>query len=734
MIIDAAAIIPTTGSRAAMLRRALVSVRDQHARPREVLVVVDGLAEVADAVRASIASIAFEGVSVLCTGQRIGASAARNFGARAASACFLCFLDDDDRWKPTYLQRAFADGEAVDLILTGFEKHTARGVFPEKIPPSELRPACFVRTNPGIRGSNIVVRASVYQSVGGFDADFVSFNDVDLGARVFERGELRYRTVREPLVEYHAHDGERLSKRGSPDVIPGMQRFLARYERSMSGVDSAAFRERARRNWDVDPWRADLVLERMQDARGPGQVAPLLRALDERVLESLDHGDDAVDRALRDIDELCARRSSFGGSIVKRLRLAVISTDGSTALVSLLTSLRASLERSRWRPGDSSSDAVEVLVLENDSSPRLQHERQAAVEAAGADTISVHFVSTASAGGVLSTAHARAALFRAILDRGWQPSPSEPVWVLDDDMRFEQLVPSHERGFRRVHNSSLLHRMELLIAQHRGADALICGNSGAAPVPALGLLAPQLRDLREAPQRALWAPNEAREAMRSGGRYYGFGLEMHGADSPRAWRRAWWREDQAWLWSDVEARLRTGLPVTRPALAVQGEGVSCWGPFAPPRVAGGNTILLSSRALVAEWLGIARCGAIESRRADSVWCHRARAKGLALIQVSIPLLHDRAPRSVGTAASLVRDALSDALGVGLYRAVEQGRFGDRSRIRELALERANQAQESVLESVETLERSDTPLRAALTPTLREVLSQLAEESFDGIEC
>ncbi len=729
MSIDATVIIPTTGTRPDLLLRALASVREQRSRPREVIVVVDGSQAVADSVRASINDASLDPVSVLCTGQRRGASAARNFGSSGAAGFFLCFLDDDDRWKSSYLERVFADGHDFDLALTGFEKHTPHGVYPEKIPARDLKPACFVQTNPGIRGSNIVVRACVYASVRGFDEGLVSFNDVDFGARVFEVPNLRYRAVREPLVEYHAHDGERLSKRGSSSVAPGIQQFLARYEASMSTAEHAAFRERAIRNWDIDPWIPTMVLERLQQPST--DAAPLVRALDERVLEALDHGDAEVDRALDAVEELCVARARLQQPGIERLRLAVISTEGSSSLVSLLESLSALLRRSHWRPRESADDAIEALVLENDAQPRSDRDRRAVIDAASRVSVRVRFVRAPAAGEVLSTARARAALFRAIREQGWIPSRAEPVWVLDDDLRFEQLLPSCDRGFRTVLHPSLLHRMELLIARHPRADALICGNSGAAPVPALGLVEPQLRDLRQRPQHVLWRPGEAREAMLSGGRYYGFAQDP--SDAPRPWRCAWWREDRSWQWPEIEARLRKGLPVTRPALAVQSASRSCWGPFDPPRVAGGNTILLSPRALVAEWFDVVRCGAIESRRADSVWCHRARRAGVDLVQVSIPLLHDRAPRGDGTTDNLVRDAVSDAIGVGLYRAIEEGQPRSRARVSAIARERLAQACSSVRSCIALLDRSDTPLQISLAPTLREVSQRLAEAPLDAIE-
>jgi hypothetical protein len=739
--VNASVLIPTTGARGPELRRAVASVRAQSLQPAEVVVVVDGDHATMAAVQAAVGATVDR---VLCTGRRRGVSAARNQAARHSRGEMLCFLDDDDRWKEQYLARAFAEGVEYDIILAGFEKHNAQGVHPEKIPPATLGAASFLAGNPGLRGSNLIVRRSLFDAVEGFDEDFVSFNDVDFGARAFALPRLRYRAVREPLVEYHAHPGERLSSRGATSILPGMLAFLARYESAMSPEVRAEFRDRAQRNWGIDPWEPDLVLARARrtiSVAGTPRVIPaLFHHLDERLLEGVARGDAEVNRVGAAVDELCAVRAERRDDCaLERLRLVVITTDSPGSLEGLLESLRTALTRSRWRTRASTGPRVEVLVVENDVNQQTADAHRRWCAELNDPRIEVRFRPVPTIRRPLVTAAARGFAFRTIKDLGWTPSATEPVWILDEDFRFEQLVPSFERGFRAVPNPSLLHRMEFLVTAHAGVDALVCGNSGAAPVTALGLIRRQLRDiLLGRPGAGAWpSPERAAAAARETDSYYDYGA--HRTDAARPWQRAWWRDDARWDWQEVARRLLCGLPVSRPAIsAANAHGETLWGPFDCPSVSGGNTLLLSPRGLAPEWLETARWRGYESRRADSVWCSRARREGLAILQVSIPLLHDRRPRGEGSVDELFRDAVTDALGVGAYRTMNDAGRLDSGPVAAFANQRLTRTRESLRESLEMLREAGPSAEAAFIDPLRQTLGAVArrleEVVFDDIDC
>lgn len=240
-------VIPTTAARPSLMARALESVKRQGALVGEVIIVVD-----ADEPARRVVESVRGAVVVGGHGQR-GVSAARNLGAEVARCPVLAFLDDDDAWKEGYLSRVLGREPDFDVALTAFEKHSARGVAPEKVPPAELVASAFLVANPGLRGSNLVIRRMAYRSVGGFDESLPAFNDLDFGIRLAASGPWRYRRVVEPLVEFHSHPGPRLSTAGCDANRLGMRRFLDKHRERMSADQLEAFRLRALRLWGLDP-------------------------------------------------------------------------------------------------------------------------------------------------------------------------------------------------------------------------------------------------------------------------------------------------------------------------------------------------------------------------------------------------------------------------------------------------------------------------------------------------
>lgn len=677
MTLDATVIIPTTGTRRALLRRAIASVAAQSRQPAETLVVVDG----DETLLASVASEAGpHAATFIATGSRRGASAARNFGASHARSRHLCFLDDDDAWKPAYLETVFDGAADFDVALTAFEKHGRDGARPEKVPPEALSEERFRVANPGLRGSNLVITREALASVGGFDEALVSFNDLDLGVRLSRRAGLRYRRVATPLVEYHAHDGERLSRRGSSAVETGMLAFLDRHEPSMTVRERVAFRSRAVSLWGVDPWAPARLFARVEraarDADVPQRFPGLLLALETTILESCAVGDGQVDDVQRVLDRLCRafEQRRDDADRLERIRLAVITTDSPGAPERLIESLLREADRSGWRPAARAGEPwFELLLLENDTAPSPRAPTFVGLESLRDPRVRVLREQIAATERPLPTARARALAFERVRRLGWTPSHRAPVWFLDEDFRFETLLPSRERGYRLAPGGSLLHRAEQLIrmASMAGVAAIVGGNSMAAPVPVPGLLCRQLADLW-CPRGHADAPWQDQESVRvrlaRPDPYYD--LTTDTADpTPVPWRTPWWRADGRWDWDEVFERIIRGLPVSRAALpTLAADGGAAWGSLERPRVSGGNTMLIAPSALRPELFVTHRWGSLVSRRADSVWCVRAQRAGAEMISAALPLAHDRIARSGNALELAVRDGLADALGVGVQRA------------------------------------------------------------------
>ncbi|AKT38308.1 glycosyltransferase family A protein [Chondromyces crocatus] len=742
-MIDAAVIIPTRGDRPTFLRRALSSVLAQTTRPREILVVVDG----DDARRTEVLS-QIDGLPcrVLSTGRPRGAGAARNQGAREARAHHLCFLDDDDVWKPGYLAAVFAEGPGFDLALTAFEKHTHDAIRPEKVPPQELTRTAFLVANPGIRGSNLVLTRALYGKAEGFSEHLPAFNDMDFGLRLVEARPVHYRRICEPLVEYHAHDGERLSRRGASAIPPGMEGFLDAHGPTMDHRQEAAFRARAIALWDVDPWTLPALERRLLRASKAGTLPAhfpgLLHAAETALLEATCRSDDETDAHQAFIDRLShAFERERGAPRLRRLRLLVITTDTPGSVAGFLASLQTALDRSGWRLGIE-GPGIEILFVRNDQDPEVDQAHDAVLRRWTDRRVAITQHDVPRADRPLSLTEARRFAHRAAQHRAWTPSPDEPLWMLDEDFRFEMLVPSNTRGFRLVPGGSLLHRVACLALQHgpRGVDALLGGNSGAPPVPALGTLRRQLLDLATpaTPERLTEGPLHP-TAVQLGRRdaYYDLSTdplpELH-----VPMRMAWWSRSGAWSWETVVDRLLQGLPVTRPALPWLGAPASAWGDLEAASVAGGNTLLLTPRVLRPEDFVQLRWGRIRSRRGDTTWCITCQAGGARIARASFPLFHDRTPRKGRPPReSAVHDMIADALGVGLYEALRDTRSLDRPSIEACASRRLAAVVESLGTVITLLKSSKNAFPEAFGTELLSVAVRaqvrLADVRFDAAD-
>lgn len=225
----------------------------QTAPPSRVVVVVDGGAEAWKETEGAVRPLksSLPGLQIVSTGERSGVSAARNLGARAAESPGLAFLDDDDEWSPEHLQLCCLD--SWDLRLSSFLKRRGDQIVPEKTPPALLHRRAFFVTNPGLRGSNLVVRMSVFTGLGGFDESLPSMNDVDFGIRASELAGLRYRRVRERTVTFTQHAGVRITRRGSRTVQRGVSRFWSKWGGSMNPTEAQRFRERCGELFGVEP-------------------------------------------------------------------------------------------------------------------------------------------------------------------------------------------------------------------------------------------------------------------------------------------------------------------------------------------------------------------------------------------------------------------------------------------------------------------------------------------------
>ncbi|SFR66499.1 glycosyltransferase family 2 protein [Halogeometricum limi] len=196
-------VIPAYG-RPEYLDAAVESVNDQTYGPIELVVVDDCSPDPIEPIVEDATTDALSSVRVVRHEVNRGANAARNTGIEASNGEFVAFLDDDDYWRPTKVEKqvaAFeAGGKEVGFVYTGQENVSADGTTTNYRVPSTRG---WV-TRDLFRGaslcpfSSVMVRRSVVDEVGLLDTRFPSWQDREWYLRISEA--CAFEVVEEPLA------------------------------------------------------------------------------------------------------------------------------------------------------------------------------------------------------------------------------------------------------------------------------------------------------------------------------------------------------------------------------------------------------------------------------------------------------------------------------------------------------------------------------------------------------
>jgi glycosyltransferase involved in cell wall biosynthesis len=138
-----------------------------------------------------------------------GVSASRNIGIRNSKGTFVAFLDDDDLWMPSKLEKQLDLIEkrpSVGVVTTGFWEVNQRGnILRFKIPSvkGKIFPA-ILRKNYVGNCSMVLARKECLEKVGMFDENLHAAEDYDLWIRLAKYYEFEY--VKEYLVLGRIHE------------------------------------------------------------------------------------------------------------------------------------------------------------------------------------------------------------------------------------------------------------------------------------------------------------------------------------------------------------------------------------------------------------------------------------------------------------------------------------------------------------------------------------------------
>lgn len=198
-------VIPTY-NRANLLVSAVSSVLDQSYSDSEIVIVDDGSN---DDTEERIKALGESRIKYFRNSVNKGVSAVRNIGITNSAGEYIAFLDDDDEWLPSKLEKQvdILDGLSTEtgLVYTGvLSVDLDTGRLIETVVPrhrgkvlDDLVFSNFIPT------SSVLVRKECFTTIGLFDESLAYGEDFDLWIRISSKYSVDY--IEEPLVIHKDH-------------------------------------------------------------------------------------------------------------------------------------------------------------------------------------------------------------------------------------------------------------------------------------------------------------------------------------------------------------------------------------------------------------------------------------------------------------------------------------------------------------------------------------------------
>jgi glycosyltransferase involved in cell wall biosynthesis len=158
-----------------------------------------------------------------------GAAAARNLGISKAQGKFIAFLDADDRWLPTKLEKQVSllrNDSHLGMVFAENSFFNERGTTQERVNKRDrLMNGDIVRNiflNSYVATPTVMVLKSVFEVVGLFEEDLVVAEDDNMWMRIGMKYGIEL--IDEPLVECRITEGS-LSRKGD-NIFLGVKKNM----------------------------------------------------------------------------------------------------------------------------------------------------------------------------------------------------------------------------------------------------------------------------------------------------------------------------------------------------------------------------------------------------------------------------------------------------------------------------------------------------------------------------
>lgn len=225
-------IIPTH-NRAELLKSAIDSVLNQTYHDFEIIVIDDHSTDNTPAV---VADFEDPRIKFLQNKGKNGPSISRNLGITHALGEYIAFLDDDDEWIPSKLEKQVAVLDTSKDNICGIYSNrlkidqTTGEIYSDDPGADTLKGNLLSQLmikNP-IQTSTLVLRKSCLDKVGLFDENMRYMEDRDLWIRLAMHWEFEY--IDEPLVSAYYYHGNSHLSRNLEGQTQGREILLKRYQ------------------------------------------------------------------------------------------------------------------------------------------------------------------------------------------------------------------------------------------------------------------------------------------------------------------------------------------------------------------------------------------------------------------------------------------------------------------------------------------------------------------------
>ncbi len=220
-------ILLATRNRAALLRRAISSLRRQTYAPLEILVLDDGSTDETLAWLADQAAMDSR-LRVLRNDTPVGLASALNRLIAESRGDFLARMDDDDVAYPQRIERQieYMQHHGIDVCGTWYRRvaRWGKGISRPAVDDETIKTELLFQ--PPLLHPSVMMRRSVLERHGGYRTEFPHAEDYELWTRLAPHA--RFGNVPETLMDYTIAPHQ-VSRRFNQDQVNSAQRIRMRY-------------------------------------------------------------------------------------------------------------------------------------------------------------------------------------------------------------------------------------------------------------------------------------------------------------------------------------------------------------------------------------------------------------------------------------------------------------------------------------------------------------------------